>query len=106
MDISLLSGRYYPGVLSNPLLSDHLGRLLRLKESVHHLYALEGLAPGYYNSVDPEFSKESRPVMLAEAIVEAKNRCEEWFDKEAVSNLLDSESTGSMSDVEMIERVE
>jgi len=103
MDISLLSGRYYPGVLSNPLLSDHLERLLRLKESVHHLYALEGLAPGYYNSVDPELSKESRRVMLTEAIEEAKGRCEEWFDKEAVSNLLDSELTSSTSDVEMEE---
>ena len=102
MDISLLSGRYYPGVLTNPLLSDHLQRLLRLKEPVHHLYALEGLAPGYYNSVDPEFAKESRPVMLREAIAEAKSRCEDWFDKEAVSNLLDSELTSAAtSDVEM-----
>ena len=101
MDISLLSGRYYPGVLSNPLLSDHLERLLKLEESVHHLYALEGLAPGYYNSVDPEFSRESRPAMLNEAIAEAKSKCEEWFDKEAVSNLLDSDLTSSTSDVEM-----
>ena len=100
-DISLLSGRYYPRVLSNPLLSDHMERLLRLKESVHHLYALEGLAPGYYNSVDPETSKESRSVMLMEAIAEAKTKCEEWFDKEAVSNLLDPELTSSTSDVEM-----
>jgi len=103
MDISLLSGRYYPGVLSNPLLSDHLERLLRLKDSVHHLYALEGLAPGYYNSVDPEFPRGSRHVMLEEAIEKAKSRCEEWFDKEAVSNLLDSELTSSTSDVEMDE---
>jgi hypothetical protein len=101
MDISLLSGRYYPGVLSNPLLSDHMERLLRLKESVHHLYALEGLAPGYYNSVDPEFPKESRPAMFVEAVAEAKAKCEEWFDKEAVSNLLDPELTSSTSDVEM-----
>lgn len=106
MDISLLSGRYYPGVLTNPLLSDHLERLLRLNEPVHHLYALEGLAPGYYNSVDPEFAKESRPVMLKEAITEAKSKCEDWFDKEAVSNLLDSELTSSASDVEMKEHEE
>ncbi|KAF9650140.1 hypothetical protein BDM02DRAFT_3185686 [Thelephora ganbajun] len=102
MDVSLLSGRYYPGVLSNPLLSDHVERLLRLKESVHHLYALEGLAPGYYNSVDPEFPKENRQVMLREAVAEARNKCEEWFDKEAVSNLLDPELTNT-SDVEMDE---
>ena len=106
MDISLLSGRYYPGVLSDPLLSDHLDRLVRLKESVHHLYALEGLAPGYYNSVDPEFPKESRPVMLDEAVAEAKNKCEDWFDKEAVSNLLDSGLASSTSDVEMDEHEE
>ena len=106
MDISLLSGRYYPGVLTNPLLSDHLERLLRLKEPVHHLYALEGLAPGYYNSVDPEFSKGDRPTMLKEAIAEAKSKCEDWFDKEAVSNLLDSELTSSTSDVEMNEHEE
>jgi len=106
LDVSLLSGRYYPGVLSNPLLSDHLERLLRLKESVHHLYALEGLAPGYYNSVDPEFTKENRPAMVTEAIAEAKNKCEEWFDKEAVSNLLDSELASTTSDVEMGEHEE
>ena len=106
MDVSLLSGRYYPGVLSNPLLSDHMGRLLGLKESVHHLWALEGLAPGYYNSVDPEFPKESRPVMFMEAIAEAEAKCEEWFEKEAVSNLLDPELTSSTSDVEMGEHGE
>ena len=106
MDISLLSGRYYPGVLSNPLLSDHMERLLRLKESVYHLYALEGLAPGYYNSVDPEFPKQSRSAMFVEAIMEAKTKCEEWFDKEAVSNLLDPELTSSTSDIEMGEHEE
>ena len=106
MDISLLSGRYYPGVLSNPLLSDHFERLSRCQESIHHLYALEGLAPGYYNSVDPEFPKESRQVMFVEAIAEAKSKCEEWFDKEAVSNLLDAELTGTGSDVDMEEQVE
>jgi len=106
MDISLISGRYYPGVLSNPLLSDHLERLIRLKESVHHLWALEGLAPGYYNSVDPETPRESRQVMFTEAIAEAKTKCEEWFDKEAVSNLLDPDLTSSTSDVEMGEHEE
>ena len=104
MDISLLSGRYYPGVLTNPLLSDHLQHLLTLEGSVHHLYAMEGLAPGYYNSVDPEFAKESRQVMLNEAVAEAKSKCEDWFDKEAVSNLLDSDLTSLTSDVEMDER--
>jgi hypothetical protein len=106
MDVSLLSGRYYPGVLSNPLLSDHLERLVRLKETVLHLYALEGLSPGYYNSVDPEFSKESRQVMFMEAVAETKSKCEEWFDKEAVSNLLGAELGSSTSDVEMEERGE
>ena len=106
MDISLLSGRYYPGILSNPLLSDHLERLTRLEEEVHHLYALEGLAPGYYNSVDPESSKESRTAMFVEAVAEARSKCEEWFDKEAVSNLLDVELTSTTSDVEMEERGE
>lgn len=106
MDISLLSGRYYAGILSNPLLSDHLERLLQSEEPVDHLYALEGLAPGFYNSVDPESPKESRPAMFVEAITEARSRCEEWFDKEAVSNLLDAELTSTTSDVEMEEQVE
>ena len=101
MDISLLSGRYYPGVLASPLLLEHMERLLRLKESVHHLHALEGLAPGYYNSVEPDSSRESRRAMLVEAALEAKTKCEEWFDKEAVSSLLDPELTSSTSDVEM-----
>jgi hypothetical protein len=77
-----------------------------LEESISHLYALEGLAPGYYNSVDPEFAKESRQKMLLEAVAEAKSKCEEWFDKEAVSNLLDAELTSATSDVEMEEQGE
>jgi hypothetical protein len=44
--------------------------------------------------------------MLDDAIAEAKIRCEEWFDKEAVSNLLDSDLTSSTSDVEMGHREE
>ena len=106
MDVSLLSGRYYPGVLLNPLLSDHLERLLRLGEEVQHLHAMEGLAPGFYNSVDPEFPKGTRRLMLQEATEEARSKCEEWFDKEAVSNLLDAELTSATSDVEMEEQGE
>ena len=103
MDISLLSGRYFPGVLTNPRLSNHLQHLLALEGSVHHLYAMEGLAPGYYNSVDPQFARENRQVMLNEAVAEAKSKCEDWFDKEAVSNLLSPDVASSPSDVEMDE---
>ena len=106
MDVSLLSGRYYPRILVNPLLSDHLDRLIRLEAQVEHIYALEGLAPGYYNSVEPESPRENRAMMFFEAIAEAKSKCEEWFDKEAVSNLLDAELTSATSDVEMGEQGE
>ena len=100
MDLSLLSGRYYPRVFSNPLLSDYQECLPRLKESVH-LYALEGLAAGYYNSVDPEFSGGSREAMILDAIVESEAKCEEWFVKEGISDSLDAGLTSSTSDVEM-----
>ena len=100
MDLSLLSGRYYPRVLSNPLLSDYQKCLPRLEESVH-LYALEGLAAGYYNSVDPEFPGGSREAMILDAIVESEAKCEEWFVKEGISNSLDAGLTNSTSDVEM-----
>ena len=39
--------------------------------------------------------------MLMDAVTEAKTKYEEWFDKEAVSNLLDPELTSSTSDVEI-----
>ena len=100
MDISLLSGRYYPRVLSNPLLSDYPKFLPRLEESVH-LYALEGLAAGYYNSVDAEFPKDSRWAMIVDAIVESETKCKEWCVKEGIPNLLDVGLTSSTSDVDM-----
>jgi hypothetical protein len=80
MDLSLLGGRYYPGVLANSLLLDHLSRSFMLKESVDYIYALEGLVPGYCNAIDPELHRGGRQVMLSEAVVEAQIACEEWFD--------------------------
>lgn len=101
VDLSLLSGRYYPRVLTKPLLSNHIDRLLRLGESVHYLHALEGLVPGYYNSVDPVFCQKSRQAMLAEAIAQAQSECEDWFDRLEISKLLDVGLVGAVSDVEM-----
>lgn len=101
IELSLLSGRYYPRVLTNPLLSAYKDRLLRLGESVNHLYALEGLVPGYHNSASPEFSKEDRGAMLVEAAAKAKGDCDEWFESWAVLDLLNAESSSTTSDVEM-----
>lgn len=73
VSLSLISGRYYPKILSHPLLRPIVrdavdnptekGDLMELS----NLWALEGLAAGFYNSVDPTHYKTSRTKMVEDA---------------------------------------
>ncbi|TFK63002.1 hypothetical protein BDN72DRAFT_827027 [Pluteus cervinus] len=73
MSLSLISGRYYPRILSHPLLDEIVEQALTnplesgglLKSS--HLWALEGLSAGYYNSVDPTYYRPDRFKMVEDA---------------------------------------
>jgi hypothetical protein len=38
----------------------------------NNLWALEGLSPGYFNAVDPTFSKASRQAMMKDADKDAR----------------------------------
>ncbi|KAF8074836.1 hypothetical protein FPV67DRAFT_1575013 [Lyophyllum atratum] len=73
LSLSFISGRYYPRILSHPLLETTLRAALTnpvakggLLES-NNLWALEGLAAGYFNSVEPIQYKTSRPKMVEDA---------------------------------------
>lgn len=73
ISLSLLSGRYYPRILSHPLLENVLQDAMSnpreqggLLES-NNLWALEGLSAGFFNSVDPTIYKGSRLKMVEDA---------------------------------------
>lgn len=69
MSLTLISGRYYPNILAHPLLTDVISKATKpdLLQSSDYLWALEGLAAGYTNSVDPERYAQNRLRMLDEA---------------------------------------
>ncbi|KAF9466099.1 hypothetical protein BDZ94DRAFT_1158717 [Collybia nuda] len=71
--LGLISGRYYPRILSHPLLSPTLHNAMAnpqdpggLAEN-DHLWALEGLSGGFRNSIDPTQHKISRIKMIEDA---------------------------------------
>ena len=83
VSLTLLSGRYYPEILRHRLI-----RPVVLKTYTNpleqgglhdgdHLWALEGLCPGYFNSVDPTTVKSSRLVMLRDGDRDAREDMEE-----------------------------
>lgn len=76
LNLSLVSGRYYPRLLSHPLLEAKIRqnledpRLYMDKVEVEEkmkLLSLEGLFPGHFSSVDPTFFKKNRHHILDEA---------------------------------------
>jgi hypothetical protein len=82
--LSLISGRYYPRILSHPLLDRTLRKALA-KPPEHgglvdsnNLWALEGLSAGFYNSVDPTHYKTTRSVMMEEADKVARQQLEDY----------------------------
>ncbi|KAG5219890.1 Cryptic loci regulator [Salix suchowensis] len=64
MSLTMIGGRYYPSILHHPLLSETVGFALSnaLENNglmdYSYLWALEGLTPGFNNSVDPVESKK------------------------------------------------
>ncbi|KAJ3721247.1 hypothetical protein C8R42DRAFT_721970 [Lentinula raphanica] len=66
--LTLLSGRYYPGILGHPLLVEAVEQAItpegKVDSQTSHLWALEGLEPGFANSVDPIKFKKDRLRMV------------------------------------------
>jgi hypothetical protein len=88
ISLTLISGRYYPCLLTHPLLEATVERALADAvpdcgpSDSEHLWALEGLSPGYYNSVDPEQHKRDRLQMMKYADKEARMGLEQhWRDR-------------------------
>ncbi|KAF8634585.1 hypothetical protein AX17_004174 [Amanita inopinata Kibby_2008] len=85
ISLSLISGRYYPRILSHPLLGDTLTEAITkppeeggLMDS-SNLWALEGLSAGFYNSVDPIHYKTTRALMIEEADRVARQQLEGYL---------------------------
>ncbi|KAI0825812.1 hypothetical protein BC629DRAFT_1450686 [Irpex lacteus] len=78
LSLSLIAGRYYPYLFKHPLMVPVVERALQVSEADgglmanRHLWAMEGLLPGMYQSMDPEGWKGSRYVMLKDADVDAR----------------------------------
>jgi hypothetical protein len=78
ISLSLISGRYYPGLLMSPLMRPIVARACIERQdeagqqASDHLWALECLAPGVHNSVDPTYWKSDRKMMMEVADKEAQ----------------------------------
>ncbi|KAG6865159.1 hypothetical protein C0991_004769 [Blastosporella zonata] len=78
VSLSFISGRYYPKILSHPLMERMVTVAIGgpLHES-NNLWALEGLAAGFHNSVDPIHYKPSRKQMVEAADRKSKEDLED-----------------------------
>ena len=86
INLALISGRYYPGILYHPQMHDTVQQALSManEEGGHfrhrHLWAMEGLLPGVHQSMEPRFWKASRVLMLQEADKVARERFRERWE--------------------------
>jgi len=81
VDLTWIAGRYYPGLLKHKLLDRYVERALI--SGGMQLWALEGLMPGYYNTMDPVKWRPTRSSMVREADRDARAGLEEhWKNKE------------------------
>ncbi|KAH9852646.1 hypothetical protein C2E23DRAFT_824673 [Lenzites betulinus] len=107
VSLSLISGRYYPGLFHHPLMAPTVAHALSLtSEEVglydhRHLWAMEGLLPGIYQSMDPRQWRKSRTVMLQEAASEARDRFSERWEETKMARLHPPESQPEGGDVSM-----
>lgn len=83
LSLNLIAGRYYPRLLRHPLLDTFVEKALNIEGGqvveTSQLWALEGLAPGYYNTMDPVRWRACRVMMVNEADREARQGLEEHW---------------------------
>lgn len=83
LSLNLIAGRYYPRLLRHPLLESCVEKALQTEigtvVETSQLWALEGLAPGYFNTMDPVRWRTNRVTMVREADKEARQGLEEHW---------------------------
>jgi hypothetical protein len=82
--LGLISGRYYPRILSHPKLRPIVEKPFPETGSVatwDNLWALEGLSGGFFNSMDPIKYKKSRMTMIQDADREALSMLREFAEQ-------------------------
>jgi hypothetical protein len=76
VSLALVSGRYYPRLLAHPMLRpivrDMQGRVNEAASRLdgHHLFALEGILPGFFNASEATRWKPGRSAMVRDAAAE------------------------------------
>ncbi|KAI0272510.1 hypothetical protein BC834DRAFT_948875 [Gloeopeniophorella convolvens] len=76
VSLALVSGRYYPRLLAHPLLRpivrDMQGRASEAAAALdgHHLFALEGILPGFFNASEATRWRPGRAAMVRDAAAE------------------------------------
>ena len=76
VSLALVSGRYYPRLLAHPMLRpivrDMQGHANEAAARLngHHLFALEGILPGFFNASEATRWKPSRSAMVRDAAAE------------------------------------
>ena len=99
--LGLVSGRYYPRILSHPKLRPIVEELVPETGSVatlDNLWALEGLSGGYFNSMDPIKYKNSRITMMRDADREALSMLRDFAEqqqKESRTGTTNTDNFGS-----------
>ncbi|RPD64199.1 hypothetical protein L226DRAFT_611784 [Lentinus tigrinus ALCF2SS1-7] len=89
ISLSLISGRYYPGLLRHPLLESTIKDALANQDELshRHLWALDGLSPGVHQSMDPRYWKGSRLLMFQDADKDARDRFKELWEETKMARL-------------------
>ena len=93
ISLSLISGRYYPGLLFHPLMAPIVTSAIQVAESANgfmenrHIFAMDGLLPGVHQSMDPQYWRKSRVEMLREADAEARKRFRERWEETKLARL-------------------
>ncbi|KAI5999311.1 hypothetical protein F5J12DRAFT_847501 [Pisolithus orientalis] len=83
ISLNLIAGRYYPRLLQHPLLQACVEKALDVESGglveASQLWALEGLTPGFNNTMDPVRWRSTRVAMIREADKEARQGLEEHW---------------------------
>ncbi|KAH7921303.1 hypothetical protein BV22DRAFT_1122235 [Leucogyrophana mollusca] len=85
ISLTLIAGRYYPKLLQHSLLDHSVQQALNAgtDDRGMQLWALEGLTPGYHNTVDPTKWRRTRLAMMRDADKDARTGLTEHWQARA-----------------------
>ncbi|KAI0766707.1 hypothetical protein BD413DRAFT_569971 [Trametes elegans] len=107
ISLSLISGRYYPGLFHHPLMAPTVEHALSLSAEDggvyhhRHLWAMEGLLPGIHQSMDPRRWHKSRMSMFQDADRDARERFRERWEESKMARLHPTAPQEKDADAEM-----